>query len=171
MKRALFVGGMLCLFAAASLADTVTYNTTGNFSGPSSTSTCGNVQSAITNSSVSTGNNCLTAGGLTIQFEDMSNSVVTPTNVSLGFFHVQANLASTGGTFNDSFTLTINQSAPSGTGTTATNVSGVISLSGSQIVLSFTPTTLIINGIQYNLQSQYFLVGPTTSGESVGEGV
>jgi PEP-CTERM motif len=161
MKRALLTGGVLLLLAVAALADTVTYNTTGGFSGSDATSTCGNVQSAITNTSVSTGNNCLTLGGITIQFEDMSNTVTTPSNISLGFVHVQGTENATGGTFSDSFTLAINQTSPSGTGSTSTDVSGMITLNGSQVTLSFTPTTLTINGIQYNLQSQYFLAGPT----------
>src|SRR5436305_4039931 len=92
MRRSILCGAVVLMFALGALADTITYTTTGSFGGSSPTPTasagCGTVQSAFSNATISTANNCLIAGGITINFEDASNTVVSPSNLSSGAFHV-----------------------------------------------------------------------------------
>ena len=174
MRRALLCTLAILVFGAAAVADTITYSTTGSFSGSSPTPTasggCGTVQSAFGNTSASTSNNCLisSAAGttITINFENNSNSVLSPSNISLGAFHVTGSFAGDP-SFNDSFTLTINQTQPSvGSGTSTTTVNGNISFDPSQsnIVLTFDNNPVIINGVTYTLQNTYFLAPPGSNG-------
>jgi hypothetical protein len=132
--RKSFYGGSLMkklaialLFCGVSaFAGTVTYSTTGDFT--------------------STGTATVSNGGETIAFTGSAGSVSTPTFTSVGSFLVTG---SASGTFSDSFTLTILQSVPSGSGTTATPISGTITGNSSTIAIAFAPSTLAIGGADW----------------------
>jgi hypothetical protein len=109
------------LAIAPSFATTVTYSTTGAFSG---------------GSNVFTG-----ADGLTITYNDLTDASVTepfPTNAQFGSFDVTGP-ASTTQTVSTHFSLTIAQSSPTpGTETLTDTFSGTIKKTSSSIVLNFT---------------------------------
>ncbi len=104
---------MLC--GASAFATEVTYSTTGVFDGGPATS--------------------ITNGGATISFTGQVSTTSDPAGsfADVGLINVTDN--GTPGTFSDSFTLTINQTDPVGTGTFGTKVSGTITSNGSNIVL------------------------------------
>jgi hypothetical protein len=146
MRKAVLVFAAALFLTCVALADTVTYTTTGCFTGPDATGSCQG--------------NSLTSGSSTISFMGTSGTVATPTGTSLGTIHE----ASTGsGTFSgDMFTLTINQTSPSsGSGSTSASISGTVTTNsnGGQ-TLVFSPLIVTIGGIQYTLNSLYILNNP-----------
>jgi len=135
---------MLC--GVSAFASTVTYSTSGAFSGTDL------VGSTLQN------------GGATISFTPQATSSVNaPTGISLGAIVVSG---TTGNFSNDTFVLTVNQTAPtSGTSSTSTSIAGAVTSTSNGITLTFSPTTFSIGSVTYNLQnSTYFLVAPNTNG-------
>jgi hypothetical protein len=134
---------MFCGISA--FASTVTYSTSGVFSGPDETG------------------NTLVKGGATISYTPSGvQTVDAPTGINIGQINVTGGVGSFAG---DSFTLTISQTIPSsGSSTTSASISGNVASTSNGIILSFTPTTFSIGEVVYNLQSsQYFLVAPNTN--------
>jgi hypothetical protein len=146
----------MCLAVASqAIGDTVTYSTTGTFSGPD----------------LSGGN--LVKGGTTLSF-----TPTAPTNVNgpfniidLGMFHLGSttNLPLSD-TFSagDLFTLTITQTAPPPPGVQSTDytVTGTVAIGagGAALTIAFAePTTFVINGKTYILSSSYLISQPTTT--------
>ena len=151
MRKCVVFFAIASLMAIASFADTVTYTTTGCFTGTDASGACPG--------------NTLTSGGAAISFTGTGGTVATPTSTSLGTIHESD--SGTLGTFTgDTFALAINQTAPTaGTGSASTAISGTITTNsnGGQ-TLSFAPTVLTIGGIQYVLQTSYFLNNPAVNG-------
>ena len=138
---------MFC--ASAAFATTVTYTTAGVF----------------TNS----GTNTSTAGGATLTFAGITtpDSADAPTFSSLGTITVSG---TSPGIFSDTFTLTITQTVPSsGTGSSSSSVSGLITGSSSGINLVFVPADVIIGSgataVDYRfLNGSYGLAPPNSNG-------
>jgi hypothetical protein len=132
------------------LAEPVTFSTTGGFSAS------GGASSATFGFGLNT---------LTLSYAGIVDSTVgTPTNSSAGF--ITASVTGTGGDAAGTFTLTIDQTAPSvGSGGLDGDLSGTISSNSSLGTLDFTSTSLTLGGIVYTLQQPpggYDLVPPTT---------
>jgi hypothetical protein len=134
------------------LAESVTYSTTGGFSAN------GGASSATFGAGANT---------LTLSFSGIVGSTVDAspiTNGSAGF--IIASITGTGGTAAGSFTLTIDQTAPSvGSGGLSGALSGKITSNSSNGTLDFTSTTLTLGDVEYTLQQPpggYELVPPST---------
>jgi hypothetical protein len=142
----------LALFAIPAFAEDVTYSTTGGFSasGGASSATFGGGSNTLT----------LAFAGQSTATLDASPS----TNGSAGF--IEASVTGTGNTASGTFTLTIDQTAPSvGTGGLSGNLSGTITSNSSGGLLDFTSTSLTLGNIVYTLQQPpggYELVSPAT---------
>src|SRR5215475_992585 len=115
--------------AAAAMAGTVSYNTTG------STLSCNGVAGCVQNTSTS-----VTIGGLTFTYNAGSGSgVVTPSIINLG------NIVSTGtgtnvGVSGLLLTINVNSTPPGGSGTLPNgSVSGTISTNNSGATITFSP--------------------------------
>ncbi len=137
----------LLFCGASAFAASVTYSTSGVLSGPDATG------------------GILSNGGATITYTPQaSTTVTTPTGINIGSIVVAGGT----GTFSgDSFTLTVNQTAPTvGSGSTSSNtITGSISSTSNNITLTFSPTSFSIGQVNYTLQaSTYFLVAPNTNG-------
>ncbi len=146
MKK-LVLSILLC--SASAFATTLTYSTSAVLSGPDASG------------------GMLVNGGATLQFMPQgSTSVTLPTGISLGIM----NASGGSGTFSgDSIVLTVTQTAPgpTGTKTSSSNINGTITSTSNGIDLTFAPTSFVINGITYSLNTDYFLVAPNTnSGET-----
>lgn len=135
---ALALGGLVAV-ALPAFGTTVQYSTTGTFS--------------------STGNNVLIGSGPgeTLTFNSISTSNVTPVTDSLGYFTVTNvsgdTLTAPSG---ETFTLTVSQTTPAGTGGLATvPLSGTIDDTGAApsggLVLTLAQTNFSVNGINYQL--------------------
>ena len=137
---------MFCGLSA--FAGTVSYSTSGTFGGTDLT-----------------GSNTLANGSATISYVGSGSQTVTaPTGINIGQFVVTGG---TGDFTNDSFTLTVNQTAPSvGSGSTGiASITGSVTSTSNSIEVIFSPTTFNIGQVTYNLQtSTYFLVAPNTNG-------
>jgi hypothetical protein len=142
------------LTVTPALAEAITYSTTGGFSanGGASFATFG-------------------GGGntLTLSFNPIASSmVIAPpaTNASAGSF--TAAVAGTGGTATGSFTLNINQTAPTvATGGLSGALSGSITSNASTGTINFSSTSLTLGNVVYTLQQPpggYDLVPPSTNG-------
>jgi|CZKS01.1.fsa_nt_gi hypothetical protein len=132
------------------LAEPVTFSTTGGFSAS------GGASSATFGFGLST---------LTLSYAGIVDSTVgTPTNSSAGL--ITASVTGTGGDAGGTFTLTIDQTAPSvGSGGLDGDLSGTISSNSSLGTLDFTSTSLTLGDIVYTLQQPpggYDLVPPST---------
>jgi hypothetical protein len=118
---------MFC--GASAFAATVNYTTTGTFASDGMTS-------------IHVGAASITfTGEATTQYADAAG-----TFTQVGTFVVTGGATAT---FNDTFTLIIDQSSPVGIGVTATDVEGSISSNGSTIMLSFLPSSLNVNGAEW----------------------
>ncbi|MBV8898167.1 MAG: PEP-CTERM sorting domain-containing protein [Acidobacteriaceae bacterium] len=130
--------GALIAAAVPAFGTTVDYSTTGTFS--------------------TTGTGVLTGtGGETLTFNPISTSNITPATNSLGFFTVTN---ATGGTLTppagETFTLTVTQTSPAGTGGLASiPLTGTIDDTGAApsggLVLTLALTNFSVNGINYQL--------------------
>lgn len=132
------------------LADMVTFSTTGGFSesGGASSATFGVGPNTLT----------LSYAGIT------DSTVGTPTNSSAGF--ITASVTGTGGDASGTFTLTIDQTAPTvGSGGINGDLSGTITSNSSSGTLDFISSSLTLGDIVYTLQQPpggYDLVPPNT---------
>ena len=152
----------LVFCSASAFSTTLTYSTSGVFSGPDLGSAAPPCPVGYTN--------CLVNGTANLVFMPALSTSVTPsTNINLGIM----NLSGGSGSFiGDTFTLTITQTAPTpgGTSTSSTTVTGTVTSTSSGIDLNFSPTHFSIASnpaVTYTLQSDYFIVAPNTnSGET-----
>lgn len=142
---------IFALSQGAARAVPVTFSTTGDFGGAGNSITFG-------------------GGGntLTITFNGLTNSNVTanPTTFSsLGEFQTTTTGAGATITPGTTFTLNINQSAPSaGSGSLAATLSGTIEQNASSGLVTFTVTSATINGVTYTIQNNPLpLVPPSTN--------
>lgn len=138
---------LLCM-AVPGFADSVTFSTTGTFTG----SAC-----------ASSGSVCSTGGGVSLSFEGLTNATVTPdqpgkggtlfTFNSLGNFDASAgSLTSFDGV---GFTLNISQTVPSsGSGSLLATLSGSLQTtsSGTEVIFS-NPTSITLGGVTYQIYS------------------
>jgi len=136
------------------LAESVTYSTTGGFSAAAGASSA-------------------TFGGgadtLTLSFAGITDATVDASPITNGSAGViTASVTGAGGTASGSFTLTIDQTAPSvGSGGLSGALSGIITSNSSTGTLNFSATTLTLGDIEYTLQQPaggYELVPPNTLG-------
>jgi len=125
------------LVAGNARADIITYATSGTF-GSSNTST-------------------FTSDGVSIIYNNGSgvNLNVNPsTQVSFGTFNTSATTATTPTTISDTFTLTITQATPFGTGAFVGTLSGTLSVDTSTAFVRFTgPLSLTIGRSVYSILS------------------
>ncbi len=123
----------LIFCGASTFAATVDYTTTGVFA--------------------SNNSNSITEGSATITFIGESTTQSADpagTFTQVGTFEVTAGTAAV---FSDSFTLTIDQTNPVGTGTVGTLIDGTLSSNGSTIFLAFTPSTELIGTAYWQFYS------------------
>src|ERR1051326_964852 len=152
----LFVGVIL-VAATAAQADPVTFSTTGVFSvsGP-------NVVN-FTNAS----------GTTTIPVNGTTNPVNTPAGTSFGDIvvttTVPANLQ--GPAIAGNFTLNIFQVSPAGTGSLVGTLSGSLGFNTGIATLTFSTTSISINGFTYTVNPSYTIALPVTGvGGGAGTG-
>ncbi|HVG30672.1 MAG TPA: hypothetical protein VM864_13270, partial [Pyrinomonadaceae bacterium] len=152
---------LVALFAVAqgtANADPVSFNTTGVFS-VSSTNVA-----AFTN-----GN-----GTTTLTFSGTSNAVFTPAGVSFGDILATTTVPSgqAGPAITGTFTLNIFQTLPTGgNGSLVGTLSGTLGFNTGIATLSFTTTTIQIDGFTYTVNPTYTLALPATgTGGSAGTG-
>jgi len=154
MKK-LALSFLLC--SASMFAASLQYSTSGLFSGPDVTG--GGTGLKVGSSSVTFNGSPLTV---------CPPCVTIPTTISLGQFQITST-SPTGDVFpssgTDSFTLTVTQDLPSaGTATTSVaSISGTISESSSNIIVTFAPASFNIGLVSYLLTpATYSLPAPNT---------
>lgn len=152
---ALLVAGFMAFTASATKADTVTFTTTGTFSGLSIGG------SAVNGATVSTATFDAGAGNsISIKFTGSNQSILVPPQnggVSLGIFTTA--LTGSGASGSGILTLTINQTSPTGgsdsfTGNLSANFvfSGGGPAGGSGLVV-FSPASVTIGAVTYTLSN------------------
>lgn len=155
---ALVFAGVALLAPSAAKAGTVTYGTTGAF-------VCGSCTGSTTNSvTFGSGGNLLT---LTFSGIPAGSSVNANPTTFASFGSIQTITAGTGATITagTSFTLTINQTVPGvGSGNLSATLSGTISQNASTGIITFTVTSVSINGVLYSIvNNPLALVPPSTN--------
>jgi len=153
----LLCAGILAFSAAAAQADPVTFSTTGVFS--------------ISGTNVV--NFSAVNGTTTITFNGTTNPVNTPAGASFGDIvvttTVPANLQ--GPAIAGNFTLNIFQVSPAGTGSLVGTLSGSLGFNTGVATLSFSTTSITINGFTYTLNPTYTIALPVTGvGGGAGTG-
>lgn len=139
------------LLAGAAHAENVTYSTSGTFNGSSNSITFGS------------GSNTLT-----LSFIGIVGSTVNATPSTFGSLGtIQTTVTGGGATITpgSSFALTVSQSAPSsGSGVFTDTLTGTISQNSSTAQVTFLNTSLMINGVRYDLvNNPLALVPPSTN--------
>ena len=151
----LLCAGILAFSAAAAQADPVTFSTTGVFS--------------ISGTNVV--NFSAVNGTTTITFNGTTNPVNTPAGASFGDIvvttTVPANLQ--GPAIAGNFTLNIFQVSPAGTGSLVGTLSGSLGFNTGVAALSFSTTSITINGFTYTLNRTY-TIALTVTGVGGGAG-
>jgi len=153
----LFCAGILAFTAVAAQADPVTFSTTGVFSISGT--------NVVNFSSVN--------GTTTITFNGTTNPVNTPAGASFGDLvvttTVPANLQ--GPAIAGNFTLNIFQVSPAGTGSLVGTLAGSLGFNTGVATLSFSTTSITINGFTYTLNPTYTIALPVTGvGGGAGTG-
>jgi PEP-CTERM motif len=153
----LLCAGILAFTAAAAQADPVTFSTTGVFSISGT--------NVVNFSSVN--------GTTTITFNGTTNPVNTPAGASFGDIvvttTVPANLQ--GPAIAGNFTLNIFQVSPAGTGSLVGTLAGSLGFNTGIATLSFSTTSITINGFTYTLNPTYTIALPVTGvGGGAGTG-
>jgi hypothetical protein len=153
----LLCAGILAFSAAAAQADPVTFSTTGVFS--------------ISGTNVV--NFSAVNGTTTITFNGTTNPVNMPAGASFGDIvvttTVPANLQ--GPAIAGNFTLNIFQVSPAGTGSLVGTLAGSLGFNTGIATLSFSTTTITINGFTYTLNPTYTIALPVTGvGGGAGTG-
>ena len=153
----LLCAGILAFTAAAAQADPVTFSTTGVFSISGT--------NVVNFSSVN--------GTTTITFNGTTNPVNTPAGASFGDIvvttTVPANLQ--GPAIAGNFTLNIFQVSPAGTGSLVGTLAGSLGFNTGIATLSFTTTSIVINGFTYTVNPTYTIALPVTGvGGGAGTG-
>ena len=150
MKK-LAVALLFC--GVSAFAGSVSYYTTGAFTGPQ----------------LSGGN--LVSGAATISYS-AAGSTATPitvnanpvTGINLGQFTVSDSTLSNANFAGDTFTLTIFQTAPvAGSGPSSTTISGTVTGNSNNVTVSFSPTTLVIGTDIYTIPASTLLVAPNSN--------
>jgi len=153
----LLCAGILAFSAAAAQADPVTFSTTGVFSISGT--------NVVNFSSVN--------GTTTITFNGTTNPVNTPAGTSFGDIvvttTVPANLQ--GPAIAGNFTLNFFQVSPAGTGSLVGTLSGTLGFNTGIATLSFSTTSITINGFTYTVNPTYTIALPVTGvGGGAGTG-
>ena len=153
----LLCAGILAFCAAAANADPVTFSTTGVFS--------------ISGTNVVNFTNV--NGTTTITFNGTTNPVNTPAGASFGDIvvttTVPANLQ--GPAVAGNFTLNIFQVSPAGSGSLVGTLGGTIGFNTGVATLTFSTTSITINGFTYTLNPVYTIALPVTGvGGGAGTG-
>jgi hypothetical protein len=153
----LLCAAFLGFTAAVAQADPVTFSTTGVFS-ISGTN--------VVNFSSATGTTTITFNGTT-------NPVNTPAGTSFGDIvvttTVPANLQ--GPAIAGNFTLNFFQVSPAGTGSLVGTLSGTLGFNTGIATLSFSTTSIVINGFTYTVNPTYTIALPVTGvGGGAGTG-
>jgi len=148
--------GIFAFTAAAAQADPVTFSTTGVFSISGT--------NVVNFSSVN--------GTTTITFNGTTNPVNTPAGTSFGDIvvttTVPANLM--GPAIAGNFTLNIFQVSPAGTGSLVGTLGGTLGFNTGIATLTFTTTSITINGFTYTVNPTYTIALPVT-GVGGGAGI
>ena len=154
---ALVFAGVALIAPSAARAGTVTFGTTGSFNGSPST-----LNNAITFGS---GGNMLT---LTFNGIPAGTSVNANPTTFASFGTITTSVTGTGATIGPgtTFALTINQTVPGvGSGILSGTLTGIIAQNASTGVITFTVTTVTINGVRYDVANNPLaLVPPSTNG-------
>jgi hypothetical protein len=153
----LLCAAFLGFTAAVAQADPVTFSTTGVFS--ISGTNVVNFSSAN--------------GTTTITFNGTTNPVNTPAGTSFGDIvvttTVPANLQ--GPAIAGNFTLNFFQVSPAGTGSLVGTLSGTLGFNTGIATLSFSTTSIVINGFTYTVNPTYTIALPVTGvGGGAGTG-
>ena len=153
----LLCAGILAFTAAAAQADPVTFSTTGVFS--------------ISGTNVV--NFASVNGTTTITFNGTTNPVDTPAGTSFGDIvvttTVPANLM--GPAIAGNFTLNIFQVSPAGTGSLVGTLGGTLGFNTGIATLTFSTTSITINGFTYTVNPSYTIALPVTGvGGGAGTG-
>lgn len=153
----LLCAAFLAFTAAVAQADPVTFSTTGVFSISGT--------NVVNFSSVN--------GTTTITFNGTTNPVNTPAGTSFGDLvvttTVPANLQ--GPAIAGNFTLNFFQVSPAGTGSLVGTLSGTLGFNTGIATLSFSTTTIVINGFTYTVNPTYTIALPVTGvGGGAGTG-
>jgi hypothetical protein len=153
----LLCAGILAFTAAAAQADPVTFSTTGVFSISGT--------NVVNFSSVN--------GTTTITFNGTTDPVNTPAGASFGDIvvttTVPANLQ--GPAIAGNFTLNIFQVSPAGTGSLVGTLGGTLGFNTGIATLSFSTTSIVINGFTYTVNPSYTIALPVTGvGGGAGTG-
>jgi len=153
----LLCAAFLAFTAAVVQADPVTFSTTGVFSISGT--------NVVNFSSVN--------GTTTITFNGTTNPVNTPAGTSFGDIvvttTVPANLQ--GPAIAGNFTLNFFQVSPAGTGSLVGTLSGTLGFNTGIATLSFSTTSMVINGFTYTVNPTYTIALPVTGvGGGAGSG-
>lgn len=153
----LLCAGILAFSAVAAQADPVTFSTTGVFS--------------ISGTNVV--NFASVNGTTTITFNGTTNPVNTPAGTSFGDIvvttTVPANLQ--GPAIAGNFTLNIFQVSPAGTGSLVGTLGGTLGFNTGIATLTFSTTSIEINGFTYTVNPVYTIALPVTGvGGGAGTG-
>ncbi len=153
----LVCAAFLAFTAAVAQADPVTFSTTGVFSVSGT--------NVVNFSSVN--------GTTTITFNGTTNPVNTPAGTSFGDIvvttTVPANLM--GPAIAGNFTLNFFQVSPAGTGSLIGTLSGSLGFNTGVATLSFSTTSIVINGFTYTVNPTYTIALPVTGvGGGAGTG-
>jgi hypothetical protein len=144
----LLCAGLLAVTAAVAQADPVTFSTTGVFSVSGT--------NVVNFSSVN--------GTTTITFNGTTNGVNTPAGASFGDLvvttTVPANLQ--GPAIAGNFTLNFFQVSPAGTGSLVGTLSGSLGFNTGIATLTFSTTSIVINGFTYTVNPSYTIALPVT---------
>lgn len=155
---ALVFAGVALIAPSAARADTVTFGTSGAF-------VCG--------SCTGSGSNSVTFGSganlLNLTFNGIASSSVNANPTTFASFgSITVSTLGTGATITPgtAFTLTIHQTVPGvGSGNLTATLTGTISGNASTGVITFSLTTVTINGVTYGIvNNPLALVPPSTNG-------
>ena len=148
---------VLAVTAAVAQADPVTFSTTGVFS--------------VSGTNVVNFTNV--NGTTTITFNGTTNPVNTPAGASFGDLVVTTTVPAnqTGPAIGGTFTLNFFQVSPAGTGSLVGTLSGTLGFNTGVATLSFSTTSLTINGFTYTVNPSYTIALPVTGvGGGAGTG-
>ena len=153
----LLCAGILALTAAVAQADPVTFSTSGVFS------------ISGTNTVTFTNMN----GTATITFNGTTNPVNTPAGTSFGDIVVTTTVPPNmmGPAIAGNFTLNIFQVSPAGTGSLVGTLAGTLGFNTGIATLTFSTTSLTIDGFTYTVNPLYTIALPSTGvGGGAGTG-
>jgi len=148
---------VLAFTAAVAQADPVTFSTTGVFS--------------VSGTNVVNFTNV--NGTTTITFNGTTNPVNTPAGASFGDLVVTTTVPAnqTGPAIGGTFTLNFFQVSPAGSGSLVGTLSGTLGFNTGVATLSFSTTSLTINGFTYTVNPSYTIALPVTGvGGGAGTG-